>query len=116
MRIARENFTEFTKRAARDRAAGKCEDCGWPFGPKNPPEVDHRVECWEGGDNSLENAIALGRTCCHTKKTAAAAARRAKADRQRARYLDTKVRKGRPLPGTRASGLRKRMNGQVERW
>lgn len=24
--------------------------------------------------------------------------------------------KGRPLPGTKASGLRKRMNGNVERW
>lgn len=112
------DFDAKTKKAARERANGFCEgkDCGAALGPHNPPEVDHKVECWEGGDNSLENAQVLGRKCCHKPKTAKATGRRAKADAQRARHLDTKVRKGRPLPGTRASGIRKRMDGTVERW
>lgn len=114
----RRNFSQKTIKEARTRANGHCEGdgCGQPFGPHNPPEVHHIVEDWEGGEPVLENAQVLGRKCCHVAITAKATKRRAKADRQQARHLDTKVRKGPPLPGTRASGIRKRMNGEVERW
>jgi hypothetical protein len=41
--------------------------------------------------------------------------KRDRADAQKARDLDTKIRKGRPLSGTRVSGWRKRMDGSVEK-
>lgn len=115
MRIVRENFTEATKKAARERAKGRCEDCGGPTGPGNGPEVDHITECWEGGDNSLENAIVLGKKCCHEAKTAAATARRAKADRQRAQYLGTKRPSYNPIPGSRSTPWKRKMNGETVR-
>jgi 5-methylcytosine-specific restriction enzyme A len=39
----------------------------------------------------------------------------AKAKRQQRAHLGAKARKSRPIPGSRASGLRKRMDGTVER-
>ena len=111
----RRDIPERIKKLARARAAGLCENCHTATGPSNPPDVDHRKADSEGGEPTLENAWVLGRKCCHDTKTALEAKRRAKANRQRARHLDTKVRKGRPLPGTKASGIRKRMDGTVEK-
>lgn len=45
------------------------------------------MEVWEGGSNDLENFRALVKDPCHFAKSAAATARRAKADRQR-RYQE----------------------------
>lgn len=112
----RRNFPASVTKAARKRANGCCEGCGLPTGPHNPPEVDHKIEDWEHGEPTLENAQVLGRKCCHGRKSAAATTRRAKADRAGKFHLGTKRRKGPPMAGTKASGLRKRMNGQVERW
>ncbi len=114
----RRNFPRPVIKEAKARANGHCEgeNCGQPFGPHNPPEVHHVKEDWEGGEPVLENAQVLGRKCCHKYITALATKRRAKADRQKANHMDQKAKPSRPLPGTRASGIRKRMNGQVEQW
>lgn len=111
----RRDFPASIKKAARKRANGFCEGCGLPTGPHNPPEVDHDKEDWEGGEPVLENAVVRGRKCCHQKKTAAATTRRAKADATGRFHLATKVSRYPPLPGTKRSGIRKRMDGTVWR-
>jgi hypothetical protein len=97
----RRNFPAKIKRQALARAAGKCEKCHVPTGPHNPPEVDHDKEDWEGGEPVLENAVVLGRKCCHETKTAAATSRRAKADAARARHLDQKPKSNLSRPRER---------------
>lgn len=86
--MSRTNFTKATKRAALARSNGCCEGsletgirCDAPIGSGRPVEFDHVLQDWMGGDASLENCEAL---CppCHRVKTAADAARRAKAKRQ----------------------------------
>jgi hypothetical protein len=61
----RREFTPKTKAAVRKRSGGICEADGCD---RPAAEIDHKVECWEGGDNSLENAKDL---CveCHLEKT-----------------------------------------------
>lgn len=51
---------------------------------------------------------------CHKVKTADDLSKLAKGKRARERNLGIK-RSARPMPGSRASGLRKRMDGSVER-
>jgi hypothetical protein len=94
----RRNFPAKAKRAALARAKGKCEKCGTPTGPGNPPEIHHAVSDWMGGKPVLENAIVLGRKCCHRFITAAEAAPRAKADRARKSFLAQKPKSSLAAP------------------
>ncbi|GLS45099.1 HNH endonuclease [Methylobacterium brachythecii] len=86
--MSRTNFSKATKRAALARSGGCCEGnletgmrCDAPIGSGRPVEFDHVLQDWMGGDATLGNCEAL---CppCHKAKTAADAARRAKAKRQ----------------------------------
>jgi len=52
---------------------------------------------------------------CARAKTRDDAKRLAKAKRQKRKHLGIRQSKGRPMPGSKASGLKKRMNGKVER-
>jgi 5-methylcytosine-specific restriction endonuclease McrA len=111
---ARAEFDRKTKRDAFLRAGGKCERCTAKLFPGNV-EFDHALPCALGGDNSLANCVCLCRTCHRTLKTPEDIRRIRKADRQQSRNLGIRKAKGRPMPGSRASGLRKRMDGTVER-
>lgn len=112
--MPRTEFSATTKRDARTRANGHCEKCGAPLRDGHI-HFDHEIPDALGGDATLENCRCLCRTC-HDRKTAIQDIPRiAKAKRQADRAAGIKPRKGRPMPGTRASGLRKRMDGTVER-
>ena len=75
--MKRANFSAKTKQLARERANHTCELAGCEE-PAN--EVDHIKACWQGGENTLENAQALCRKH-HARKTAKDCAVRAKCDR-----------------------------------
>jgi 5-methylcytosine-specific restriction protein A len=75
-------------------------------------EDDHWTPLHLGGTNELSNRRLICRVPCHREKTAAESKLQAKA--KRLKYGRTKS--GRPMPGTKASGIRKRMNGTVEPW
>lgn len=76
---------------------------------------DHDKPDGLGGEPTLDNVKVLCGICHSYKTTTYDNPRMVKADNQRKRNFGIKARKGPPLPGTKASGLRKRMNGQVER-
>jgi hypothetical protein len=97
----RRNFPAKVKRQALARAAGKCEKCGAPTGPHNPPEVHHVRADFEDGDPTLANTQCLGRKCCHRYITAQQTTRRAKADASRARHLDQKPKSNLSRPRER---------------
>lgn len=75
-------------------------------------QVDHRQALIHGGDDAEDNLRAVCADC-HKRKTARDVSERSRGDRIAA---GGKVKRSRPMPGTKASGIRKRMNGAVERW
>lgn len=125
--MPRREFSAATKRAAWERCGGHCEGVvqfdGWmaqpmPCGaPLNHGcfHYDHCDPDWYSKDNELSNCKVLCRLC-HAAKTKVDVKAIAKSKRIRDKRIKARKPKGRPLPGTRASGLRKRMDGTVERW
>lgn len=124
--MSRREFSKPVKREALRRSGLRCEAdgplygldegqrCGIPL--SSGVEFDHRIADGIGGEPTLENCAAV---CprCHAFKTANNdTPKAAKVKRQSDRHLGIKKTPSRPLPGSRASGLRKRMNGAVERW
>lgn len=99
------------KRRVAERQGGHCLLCETRTGL----EGDHIVALADGGENRESNVQML---CSkhHKIKTAREALERTKVRRMQSKHMGIKKPKGRPLPGTRASGIRKRMSGEVERW
>lgn len=75
---------------------------------------DHDVADGLGGEPTLENCKVLCKTCHGLKTFEHDNPVMQKADAQRKKSFGIK-RNSKPLPGTKRSGLRKRMNGVVER-
>lgn len=97
-----------------DRCDGKCAECGVRIGGSVRAAFDHVVALVNGGENRETNLQLL---ClpCHSQKTRSDVAEKAATYRKRLTHLGIKPRKGHPMPGSKASGIRKRMNGTVER-
>jgi hypothetical protein len=112
--MTRREFSASVRKAAWSRCDGRCEGCGVEFTAANPPEYDHGVEDYLGGEPTPENCIVLGRKCCHAPKTANRAPVLAKVRRIDAKAAGTTGRKA-VIPGSKGSGLRKRMDGTVWR-
>ena len=113
--MSRLEFTKAVKAAAFQRCNGICEcGCGVKIIAGDGPEYDHRIEAALGGDNSLENCVVL-RARCHRAKTSSRAGTLAKVKRTAEKNAGIRKAKGRPLPGTKASGFKKKMDGSVER-
>lgn len=98
-----------------EKAGKKCQHCQRPLFGGDKWQVDHIIALVNGGENREGNLQVL---CdwCHKKKTAGDVAVKSKTYRVKAKHLAKARAKGRALPGTKASGIRKRMNGDVERW
>ena len=96
-----------------ERAGGKCHISGRVIRAGEAWDCDHIVALCNGGEHRETN-LAPALAGPHRIKTAADVAAKAIVARKRAKFLGV-APKGRPMPGSRASGLRKRMNGQVER-
>ena len=111
--------SEFPKRvrlAAWERAQGHCETCGVKIRLGLGPHYDHVIPDAVGGEPTLENCAVLCRTCHGVKTAQRDVPAIAKTKRVRDKAVGAKEKRSRPMPGTKASGLRKRMNGSVERW
>jgi 5-methylcytosine-specific restriction protein A len=110
----RQEFPDKVKVLAFDRAKGRCEVCSARlFVGKF--QYDHIIPTAVGGPPTLENCR-VACTACHGKKTATVDVPAiAKSERIKRKNIGAKTKSGRPMPGTKASGLRKRMDGSVER-
>jgi hypothetical protein len=76
--------------------------------------LEHIVPLEDGGADDLSNKAAYAIPCAKAKTKAEAAAR-AKSRRVRDKHIGAFPKKSRPIPGSKASGLRKRFDGTVER-
>jgi 5-methylcytosine-specific restriction protein A len=111
----RREFTAKTKLAAWERSGGNCENCGVKIYAGMGPEYDHAIRCELGGTNDLDNCRVLCRNCHGAKTYGRDIPEAAKGKRLRKSRAGIDKPRSRPMPGTKASGLRKRMNGTVER-
>jgi 5-methylcytosine-specific restriction endonuclease McrA len=92
----------------------KCENCGNPLRSGNV-EYEHIVPAGLGGGPTLENCGVWCRVPCSKQKTFGEdLPRMQKADRVLKASFGLKPKK-RPMPGSKASGIRRRMDGTVER-
>jgi 5-methylcytosine-specific restriction endonuclease McrA len=108
----RTEFTRTTKLAAWNASGGKCADCEREISPGTGPEYDHAIPCELGGDNSLGNCVVLC-IACHKAKTAKLDMPAIVKTRSvQAGYVNAKTRRN-PLPGSKGSGFRKKMDGTV---
>lgn len=97
-----------------DRLEGRCGICKRRIGAGETWICEHVKALINGGENRESN---LSVTCswCLPAKNAEDVALKSDAYLKRAKHILGRKPKGRPLPGTKASGFRKRMNGDVER-
>lgn len=97
------------------RFNGTCQcGCGRRIRPGEAWQLDHVDALINGGRNDESNLQPL-LTEHHKNKTRADVAEKSKTASKRMAHLGIKPRQSRPMPGSKASGLRKKFNGQVER-
>lgn len=126
----RREFPKEIKRQAHKRSQGICEcgllalagipgfsaeGCGQPLGTGNT-FYEHVIPDGAGGRPTLDNCAVLVKTCWKKKTNTFDQGKVAKTLRITDRAKGIGRRTGAPLPGTRASGIRKRFNGNIERW
>ena len=110
----RREFSAKVKVAAFQRAAGHCENCT-AFLMPGRFAYDHVLPDGLGGEPVLENCAVLC-SACHGSKTASGDVPRiAKMKRQRVSHIGAKARTSRPLPGSKASGLKRHFDGTITR-
>lgn len=97
-----------------EKALGRCNACGSRIYGGTVPAYDHIIALVNGGQNRESNLQLL---CgpCHGAKTGVDIAEKALVYRKKAKHLGIKLKKSRPIPGSRASGLKKGFDGIVKR-
>ncbi|WAJ27583.1 hypothetical protein [Antarcticirhabdus aurantiaca] len=117
--MARREFTPKVYAQIVHRAMGgdggiACEGCGLVLG-KKPYHVDHTIPDALQVDKSRELTAAdgklLGVECCHKPKTKVDVGDIARAKRREAKHLGFEKRSR--FAGSRASGVKKKMDGRV---
>jgi len=109
----RQEFPKSVKVAAFTRANGRCEICTARLIPGGI-HYDHRVADGMGGQPILENCQCLCKSCHGVKTHEKDVPQIAKAKRVHVKHIGAR-RTSRPLPGSKASGWKKKMDGSVER-
>jgi 5-methylcytosine-specific restriction protein A len=111
--MARTEFPRKVRAEAFARAAGCCETCGARL-KVGEGEVDHIIPDQLGGSATIDNARVL---CvpCHKAKSAVDIRQIRKSDRQRDKHTGAFKPRGRPMPGSRASGWKRTMDGRTIR-
>jgi 5-methylcytosine-specific restriction protein A len=93
---------------------GKCHLSGRRIQPGEAWECDHVIALINGGENRESNLAPALKTA-HKVKTAADVAEKSRVRRKRMKFLGIAPKSGRPMPGSKSSGFRKKMNGEVVR-
>jgi 5-methylcytosine-specific restriction enzyme A len=111
--MTRRKRTAIQRAAIFDQHEGICHLCGGKIdGAREAWELEHLVAHALNGDDSDEN-LRPAHVACHKAKTKEDVARIAKAKRVHAKHIGAKPRSKNPLPGSKGSGMRKRMDGSV---
>lgn len=93
------------------RQMDNCDGCGRALGLKLKAEFDHRPALINGGQNRESMIVAVCHEC-HGGRTQADVAEKAIVYRQRIKHLGIK-KSSRPMPGSKASKFKRKMDGSV---
>jgi len=101
------------KRCCDAKGIPHCEKCGIILTAGNTA-FDHAIADGLGGEPTVENCQILCIRVCHKKKTHEEDNPiMQKADRVLKRTYGIVTRKGRPMPGSKASGFKRKFDGTV---
>lgn len=114
---ARRKRTPLQRVKIFDAHGGICCECGQKIRPGEPWHLAHIKGLCDGGTDDDDNLAPAHERCNMEKAWHDEKPRTSKADRQRAFHVTgrSKPRRGRPMPGTRASGWKQRIGGNWER-
>lgn len=122
--MSRREFSAATKRAAWERSGGLCEGRGRLYGLKPRQRCDaplskgvvydHVDPDANSKDNSLENCRCICWACNKFKTYKRDLPMIAKTVRQQNKHRDIRPRARRPVPGSRNTRFKRRMDGTVE--
>lgn len=95
---------------------GRCALCERKLGPSDRWDIDHELALSGGGTNEAAN-LRVVCAWCHDKKSRADTTTAAKGKRRAIKHTVPREhrRPSRPMPGSRASGWKKPVNGPAER-
>lgn len=93
---------------------GVCHLSGRRIQAGEPWDCDHIVALVNGGEHRESN-LAPALRDKHREKTAFDVAEKSIVRRKRMKSLGIAPKKGRPMPGSKASSLKRKMNGEVVR-
>lgn len=93
---------------------GTCHLCGGKIGVGEAWDVSHDIPLELGGADDDANRLLAHRKCHRAHTASVDVPAIAKAKRREARHIGAK-RTARPMPGSRASGWKRRMDGTVVR-
>lgn len=110
----RRRFSATAYDARLEEFGKKCASCSMRTGGPAGLEWDHVIPLELGGDDELSNLQPLCRGC-HRAKTRRDAGHIAKSRRMRQRSAGIPRTVRRPIPGSRKSPWRKRLDGTVVR-
>lgn len=100
-----------------ERHEGRCHISGRKIMPGEAWDAEHVIALcnWNGeGHGNRESNLAPALRDKHKEKTAADVAEKSKVYQKRAKHLGLK-KSSRPMPGSKASGWKKKMDGTVVR-
>jgi len=112
----RRNISTKARVGIFQRHNGVCDICHGKIGVGDAWEVSHRIPLELGGADDEGNWFPAHKSCHRTMTAETDVPQIAKAKRLEAKHIGAFKKSGRPLPGSKASGIRRRMNGQVERF
>jgi 5-methylcytosine-specific restriction enzyme A len=99
-----------------DRDRGHCDCCSRKIAAGEAWEADHLIAIINGGENRENNLRVLCKWC-HDAKTKLDVGEKASVYERRLSHTGIRRKSNsRPIPGTKASGIRRRLNGTIERW
>lgn len=113
--VTRRHLSPTERLAIFTRAHGRCWICGEKIGLAERWDIEHRIPLAMGGDEAKgSDNLQPAHARCHAPKTAEDVARIAKAKRVEAKHLGIRAPRA-VIPGSKASGLKKKLDGTVVR-
>lgn len=97
-----------------NKFGGNCAKCTRRLEP-GKWACDHIVALINGGRHAEDNFQPLCTSPCHSAKTAIDVSIKSKNYRVAASHVGIKLRKSRPMPGSKASPFKRKLNGTIER-
>jgi len=94
---------------------GACQTCNMTIQAGKPWDIDHILPLALGGTNEPNNLQILCRPCHSAKTTQSDIPRIAKTKRLKAKHLGARSSAHRPIPGSKSSPWKRKMDGSVVR-